>query len=89
MLNVKADFFFVVLFSTVKKDMKDEADDRMQQFKKKAKELRILDSKTAQNLCMCCGFFFLLLFHSFNTLAIRPAASYLTLKNQNWNSLML
>ncbi|CAM9178736.1 unnamed protein product, partial [Lampetra planeri] len=30
--------------------MKDETDDRMQQFKKKAKELRILDAKTAQNL---------------------------------------
>lgn len=57
MVNVKADFF-VLLFSTVKKDMKDEPDDRMQQFKKKAKELRILDSKTAQNLCTCCGFFF-------------------------------
>lgn len=31
--------------------MKDETDDRVQQFKKKAKELRILDPKTAQNLC--------------------------------------
>lgn len=43
-----------VLFSfhpAVKKDLKEENDDRMQQFKKKAKELRILDSKTAQNLC--------------------------------------
>lgn len=35
----------------VRKDVKDETDDRMQQFKKKAKELRILDPKTAQNLC--------------------------------------
>lgn len=39
------------LFSAVKKDVKVENDDRMQQFKKKAKELRILDAKTAQNLC--------------------------------------
>ncbi len=29
----------------------EETDDRMTQFKKKAKELRILDAKTAQNLC--------------------------------------
>lgn len=41
------------LFSAVKKDVKVENDDRMQQFKKKAKELRILDAKTAQNLCKC------------------------------------
>lgn len=61
MLHVKSYFFVVVLFSTVKKDMKDEVDDRMQQFKKKAKELRILDSKTAQNLCTCCDFFFFFL----------------------------
>lgn len=43
--------------SKVKKDMKDETDDRMQQFKKKAKELRILDSKTAQNLSIFLGSF--------------------------------
>ncbi|XP_054453351.1 protein diaphanous homolog 2 isoform X1 [Anoplopoma fimbria] len=43
--------------SKVKKDVKDETDDRMQQFKKKAKELRILDSKTAQNLSIFLGSF--------------------------------
>uniref|UniRef100_A0A8C6WQX9 Diaphanous-related formin 2 n=1 Tax=Neogobius melanostomus TaxID=47308 RepID=A0A8C6WQX9_9GOBI len=36
---------------------KDETDDRMQQFKKKAKELRILDAKTAQNLSIFLGSF--------------------------------
>uniref|UniRef100_A0A8C4FEA2 Diaphanous-related formin 2 n=1 Tax=Dicentrarchus labrax TaxID=13489 RepID=A0A8C4FEA2_DICLA len=34
-----------------------ETDDRMQQFKKKAKELRILDAKTAQNLSIFLGSF--------------------------------
>lgn len=48
-VDVVMKVFFV--FPAVKKDVKDETDDRMQQFKKKAKELRILDSKTAQNLC--------------------------------------
>lgn len=43
--------FVLLFFSAVRKDLKVETDDRMQQFKKKAKELRILDSKTAQNLC--------------------------------------
>lgn len=43
-------------FSTAKRDVKDETDDRVQQFKKKAKELRILDPKTAQNLCKCFRF---------------------------------
>ncbi|XP_008274502.1 protein diaphanous homolog 2 [Stegastes partitus] len=43
--------------SKVKKDMKDETDDRMPQFKKKAKELRILDAKTAQNLSIFLGSF--------------------------------
>uniref|UniRef100_A0A8C2XBM9 Diaphanous related formin 2 n=1 Tax=Cyclopterus lumpus TaxID=8103 RepID=A0A8C2XBM9_CYCLU len=43
--------------SKVKKDVNDETDDRMQQFKKKAKELRILDSKTAQNLSIFLGSF--------------------------------
>uniref|UniRef100_A0A8P4KHZ4 Diaphanous-related formin 2 n=1 Tax=Dicentrarchus labrax TaxID=13489 RepID=A0A8P4KHZ4_DICLA len=43
--------------SKVKKDVKDETDDRMQQFKKKAKELRILDAKTAQNLSIFLGSF--------------------------------
>uniref|UniRef100_A0AAV2MKD9 Uncharacterized protein n=1 Tax=Knipowitschia caucasica TaxID=637954 RepID=A0AAV2MKD9_KNICA len=43
--------------SKVKKDTKDETDDRMQQFKKKAKELRILDVKTAQNLSIFLGSF--------------------------------
>lgn len=57
MFGVK-EYFYLSFFSTVKKDMKDESEDRMQQFKKKAKELRILDSKTAQNLCTCCVFLF-------------------------------
>uniref|UniRef100_A0A8C4FC84 Diaphanous-related formin 2 n=1 Tax=Dicentrarchus labrax TaxID=13489 RepID=A0A8C4FC84_DICLA len=43
--------------SQMKKDVKDETDDRMQQFKKKAKELRILDAKTAQNLSIFLGSF--------------------------------
>uniref|UniRef100_A0A8C2XGF3 Diaphanous related formin 2 n=1 Tax=Cyclopterus lumpus TaxID=8103 RepID=A0A8C2XGF3_CYCLU len=43
--------------SQMKKDVNDETDDRMQQFKKKAKELRILDSKTAQNLSIFLGSF--------------------------------
>lgn len=43
--------FFVFVSFAVKKAVKDETDDRMPQFKKKAKELRILDAKTAQNLC--------------------------------------
>lgn len=43
--------------SKVKKDIQDETDGRMQQFKKKAKELRILDSKTAQNLSIFLGSF--------------------------------
>lgn len=44
--------FFFLLLPAVKKDLKDETDgDRIPQFKKKAKELRILDAKTAQNLC--------------------------------------
>ncbi|XP_051505681.1 protein diaphanous homolog 2-like isoform X4 [Myxocyprinus asiaticus] len=40
----------------VKKDV-DKTDDRMTQFKKKAKELRILDAKTAQNLSIFLGSF--------------------------------
>ena len=40
----------LLLFSPAKKDL-DVTDDRMSQFKKKAKELRVLDPKTAQNLC--------------------------------------
>lgn len=44
MLNICFDF-------AVRKDVKDETDNKMPQFKKKAKELRILDAKTAQNLC--------------------------------------
>lgn len=60
--GIKAGFlFFFDHFSTVKKDVKDETDDRMQQFKKKAKELRILDPKTAQNLCKCSVFVIYLL----------------------------
>lgn len=51
-------------FHTVRKDVKDETDNRMQQFKKKAKELRILDPKTAQNLCKYIKFKILLLFKS-------------------------
>ncbi|XP_061130437.1 protein diaphanous homolog 2 isoform X4 [Syngnathus typhle] len=43
--------------SKVRKDPKDETDDRMTQFKKKAKELRILDPKTAQNLSIFLGSF--------------------------------
>lgn len=42
----------------MRKDLKVENDDRMQQFKKKAKELRILDPKTAQNLCELESYFF-------------------------------
>lgn len=57
--------------------MKDETDDRMPQFKKKAKELRILDSKTAQNLCTCCVFYY-----------FTPSASYLTACNQSLKSSM-
>uniref|UniRef100_A0A672SXD0 Diaphanous related formin 2 n=1 Tax=Sinocyclocheilus grahami TaxID=75366 RepID=A0A672SXD0_SINGR len=41
---------------SVKKDV-EEPDDRMTQFKKKAKELRILDAKTAQNLSIFLGSF--------------------------------
>uniref|UniRef100_A0A674P305 Diaphanous related formin 2 n=1 Tax=Takifugu rubripes TaxID=31033 RepID=A0A674P305_TAKRU len=44
-------------FSAHSKGKEDETDDRMQQFKKKAKELRILDSKTAQNLSIFLGSF--------------------------------
>ncbi|CAL8333308.1 unnamed protein product, partial [Gadus morhua 'NCC'] len=39
-----------------KKDL-DVTDDRMSQFKKKAKELRVLDPKTAQNLSIFLGSF--------------------------------
>lgn len=53
-LYIKILFFF----PAVKKDVKDETDDRMSQFKKKAKELRILDAKTAQNLCKYIVMFF-------------------------------
>lgn len=42
--------------SKVKKH-EEETEDRMMQFKKKAKELRILDSKTAQNLSIFLGSF--------------------------------
>ncbi|XP_052471069.1 protein diaphanous homolog 2 isoform X5 [Carassius gibelio] len=42
--------------SRVKKDV-EETDDRKTQFKKKAKELRILDAKTAQNLSIFLGSF--------------------------------
>ncbi|KAM7417330.1 hypothetical protein PAMA_017139 [Pampus argenteus] len=41
----------------VKKNMKDETDSKVSQFKKKAKELRILDAKTAQNLSIFLGSF--------------------------------
>ncbi|XP_008418807.1 protein diaphanous homolog 2 isoform X6 [Poecilia reticulata] len=43
--------------SKVKKEVSDETDDRVPQFKKKAKELRILDPKTAQNLSIFLGSF--------------------------------
>uniref|UniRef100_A0A3Q1FW88 Protein diaphanous homolog 2 n=1 Tax=Acanthochromis polyacanthus TaxID=80966 RepID=A0A3Q1FW88_9TELE len=43
--------------SKVRTDVKDETDNRMPQFKKKAKELRILDAKTAQNLSIFLGSF--------------------------------
>ncbi|XP_069026633.1 protein diaphanous homolog 2 isoform X5 [Embiotoca jacksoni] len=43
--------------SKVRKDLKDETDDKTPQFKKKAKELRILDAKTAQNLSIFLGSF--------------------------------
>ncbi|KAF5890854.1 protein diaphanous 2 isoform X1, partial [Clarias magur] len=42
--------------SRVKKDV-EETDNRMTQFKKKAKELRILNAKTAQNLSIFLGSF--------------------------------
>lgn len=77
-LVLKQIFILFFLSFTVKKDVKDETYDRMQQFKKKAKELRILDSKTAQNLCTCFFFYYccvFLLFHSFNIIATRPATS--------------
>uniref|UniRef100_A0A3B5A0J2 Diaphanous related formin 2 n=1 Tax=Stegastes partitus TaxID=144197 RepID=A0A3B5A0J2_9TELE len=44
-------------FSSQSKGKEDETDDRMPQFKKKAKELRILDAKTAQNLSIFLGSF--------------------------------
>lgn len=37
--------------------MQDETDDKIPQFKKKTKELRILDPKTAQNLCKYIQYF--------------------------------
>ncbi|XP_037531130.1 protein diaphanous homolog 2 [Nematolebias whitei] len=43
--------------SKVKKDVSDETDNKVPQFKKKAKELRILDAKTAQNLSIFLGSF--------------------------------
>uniref|UniRef100_A0A3P9HXT8 Diaphanous related formin 2 n=1 Tax=Oryzias latipes TaxID=8090 RepID=A0A3P9HXT8_ORYLA len=43
--------------SKAKKDFSDETDDKVPQFKKKAKELRILDAKTAQNLSIFLGSF--------------------------------
>ncbi|CAL8356077.1 unnamed protein product [Merluccius merluccius] len=46
----------LLLLPSVKKDV-DVTDNRMTQFKKKAKELRILDSKTAQNLSIFLGSF--------------------------------
>ncbi|KAL1261964.1 hypothetical protein QQF64_007229, partial [Cirrhinus molitorella] len=46
----------LVFSPPVKKDV-EETDDRMTQFKKKAKELRILDAKTAQNLSIFLGSF--------------------------------
>lgn len=49
--------------------MKDETDSQVPQFKKKAKELRILDAKTAQNLCKYI--LFLRTFHNlFNTIGL-------------------
>uniref|UniRef100_A0A8C5EXK6 Diaphanous-related formin 2 n=1 Tax=Gouania willdenowi TaxID=441366 RepID=A0A8C5EXK6_GOUWI len=44
-------------FSSHSKDLNDETDNRVPQFKKKAKELRILDPKTAQNLSIFLGSF--------------------------------
>nr|XP_054596005.1 protein diaphanous homolog 2 isoform X3 [Nothobranchius furzeri] len=43
--------------SKVRKDVNDEPDNRALQFKKKTKELRILDAKTAQNLSIFLGSF--------------------------------
>ncbi|CAI5652647.1 unnamed protein product [Oreochromis niloticus] len=43
--------------SKVRKDLKDENEEKVPQFKKKAKELRILDAKTAQNLSIFLGSF--------------------------------
>lgn len=42
---------FLFFFLAARKDLKDENEEKVPQFKKKAKELRILDAKTAQNLC--------------------------------------
>lgn len=42
---------FLFFFIAARKDLKDENEEKVPQFKKKAKELRILDAKTAQNLC--------------------------------------
>lgn len=41
----------ISFFLAARKDLKDENEEKVPQFKKKAKELRILDAKTAQNLC--------------------------------------
>nr|XP_014268127.1 protein diaphanous homolog 2 isoform X5 [Maylandia zebra] len=43
--------------SKARKDLKDENEEKVPQFKKKAKELRILDAKTAQNLSIFLGSF--------------------------------
>ncbi|KAG7519020.1 hypothetical protein JOB18_049798 [Solea senegalensis] len=43
--------------SKVRRDVKDDPEDKVPQFKKKAKELRILDPKTAQNLSIFLGSF--------------------------------
>lgn len=40
----------LLLFFVAKKEQ-DDGDDKKQQQKKKVKELKILDSKTSQNLC--------------------------------------
>ena len=60
--------------SAAKRDAKDETDDRTPQFKKKVKELRILDAKTAQNLCKYLRLHFIKLIFpdTFNTITSHP-----------------
>ena len=49
---MELDYFKSVLFFLTEK--KREADNQEVEVKKKAKELKVLDPKSAQNLCMYC-----------------------------------